>query len=151
MRFRPSGRQWGTGPWVKLRTQTQAYESFSHLTSHLEYKFKDKIIKNFKMVTTDLKLFLPGVLYTSTGDIGLPWWLSGKESTCQGRRHRIDPWVGKNLWRRKWQPTLVLLSGKFHGQGSLVGYSSWGLKRVINNLATKTATNGGIHGMLTVE
>ena len=25
----------------------------------------------------------------------LPWWLRGKESTCQGRRHRFDPWSGK--------------------------------------------------------
>ena len=25
----------------------------------------------------------------------LPWWLSGKESACQCRRHRFDPWVGK--------------------------------------------------------
>ena len=70
----------------QLRTQTQAYESFSHLTSHLEHRFKDKIVKNFKIVTTDLKLFPPGIMYNSTGDIGLPWWLSGNESTCQGRR-----------------------------------------------------------------
>ena len=28
-------------------------------------------------------------------------------------------------WRRKWQPTLLLLSEKFHGWRSLVGYSSW--------------------------
>ena len=26
---------------------------------------------------------------------GLPWWLSGKESACQCRRHVIDPWTGK--------------------------------------------------------
>ena len=26
---------------------------------------------------------------------GLPWWLSGKESTCQFRRHGFDPWSGK--------------------------------------------------------
>ena len=26
---------------------------------------------------------------------GLLWWLSGKETTCQCRRHRFDPWVGK--------------------------------------------------------
>jgi len=32
------------------------------------------------------------------------------------------------LWRRKWQPTLVLLPGKFHGWRSLVGYSPWGHK-----------------------
>jgi len=28
---------------------------------------------------------------------GLPWWFSGKESTCQcrrGKRHGFDPWVG---------------------------------------------------------
>ena len=25
----------------------------------------------------------------------LPWWLSGKEYTCQCRRHRFDPWSGK--------------------------------------------------------
>ena len=30
------------------------------------------------------------------------------------------------LWRRKWQPTPVLLPGKSHGQRSLVGYSPWG-------------------------
>ena len=38
---------------------------------------------------------------------GLPWWLSGKESTCQCRRHRFDPWVRKVPWRRKWQLTPV--------------------------------------------
>ena len=27
--------------------------------------------------------------------LGLPLWLSGKEFTCQFRRHRFDPWAGK--------------------------------------------------------
>ena len=31
-------------------------------------------------------------------------------------------------WRRKWQPTPVLLPGKFHGQRSLVSYSPWSRK-----------------------
>ena len=31
-------------------------------------------------------------------------------------------------WRRKWQPTPVLLPGKFHGLRSLVGYSPCGHK-----------------------
>ena len=35
---------------------------------------------------------------------------------------------GKIPWRRKWQPTPVLLPRKFHGWRSLVGYSPWGLK-----------------------
>ena len=32
----------------------------------------------------------------------------------------------KILWRRKWQPTLVLLPGESGGQRSLAGYSPWG-------------------------
>ena len=27
--------------------------------------------------------------------MGLPWWLNGKESTCQCRRHGFDPWSRK--------------------------------------------------------
>ena len=53
-------------------------------------------------------------------------WLSGKESTCQCRRLKrsgFNHWVGKIPWSRKWQPTLVFLPGKSHGQRSLVGYS----------------------------
>ena len=58
---------------------------------------------------------------------GLPRWHSGKEPTCQCRRHQrrgFDPRVGKLPWRRKWQSTPVFLPGKSHGQRSLVGYSS---------------------------
>ena len=48
-----------------------------------------------------------------------------EEPVCQCRRHRMDPWVGKIPWRRKWQPTPGFLPGKSHGQRSLVGYSPW--------------------------
>ena len=41
---------------------------------------------------------------------GFPWWLSGKESTCQCKRHRFNPWVRKIPWRRKWLPTPVFLA-----------------------------------------
>ena len=44
------------------------------------------------------------------------------------RRPRFDPWVGMTPQRRKWQPTSVFLSGEFHGQRSLAGYSPWGLR-----------------------
>ena len=37
-------------------------------------------------------------------------------------------WVRKIPWRRKWQPTPVLLTGKSHGWRSLVGCSPWGCK-----------------------
>ena len=53
---------------------------------------------------------------------------SGKEPTCQCRkhkRHEFDPWVGKIPCRRTWQPTPVFLPEEFHRQRSLVGYSPW--------------------------
>ena len=60
---------------------------------------------------------------------GLPWWLSGKESTCQCRRPGFEPWVEKIPWRRGWQPTPVSLPGKSHGQRSLVDDNLWGCKK----------------------
>ena len=33
-------------------------------------------------------------------------------------------------WSRKWQPTLVFVPGKFHGQKSLVCYHPWGCKEL---------------------
>jgi len=41
-----------------------------------------------------------------------------------------NPWVGKNAWRRKRQPTSVLLPEKSHGQRNLAGYSLWGCKEL---------------------
>ena len=35
---------------------------------------------------------------------------------------------GRSPGGGKWQPTLVFLLGKFHGQRSLAGYSPWGCK-----------------------
>ena len=54
---------------------------------------------------------------------------SGKVSTCQCRRYKrcgFSPWVGKIPWRRALKP--VFLTGEFHGQRSLVGYSPQGCK-----------------------
>ena len=62
--------------------------------------------------------------------VGIPRWHSGKEYTCQCRRHGFNPWVGKIPWSRKWQPTTIFLPGKFHGQQNLVGYSPWGCKEL---------------------
>ena len=62
--------------------------------------------------------------------LGLSWWLSGKETACQCRRHGFDPWVGKILWSRKWWLTPVFLPGKSHRERSLAGYSPWGCKRI---------------------
>ena len=55
-------------------------------------------------------------------------WIAGEPG--------FDPWVGKSPWRRKWQPTPVLLPGESHGGRSLVGYSPRGRKEVGYNCAT---------------
>ena len=65
------------------------------------------------------------VLHAYTHITQLPWWLS-KNPLSQCGRDSFDPWVGRIPWRRKWQPTPVVLPGKSHWQSSLVGYSPWG-------------------------
>ena len=59
------------------------------------------------------------------------------------RRPRFNSWVRKVLWRRKWQPTPVFLSGESHGQCSLVGYNPWGRKSRtwLSNWTTTSTTN----------
>ena len=71
------------------------------------------------------------------------WFIgcSDKESACQCRRRRFNPWVRKIPWKRNRQHTSVLSPGKFHGQRSLVGDSPWGRKRVGYDLATKQQQN----------
>ena len=73
------------------------------------------------------------------------------------RRLRFDPWVKKIHWSRKWQPTLVFLSGKWHGQRSLEGYSPWGCKEsdMTEHMSTHTHSvrkgivppNNSLHGV----
>ena len=63
--------------------------------------------------------------------ISFPGGSVGKETICQCRRHKrhgFNPWVRKIAWRRKWQPSLVYLPGKF--QISLAGYSPCGHKEL---------------------
>ena len=76
---------------------------------------------------------------------GLPWWLSGKESACQCRRHKkcgFDPWVRKMPWRRKRQPIPVFLPGKFHGERKVLGYSPGESKSRTQLIWERDATDG---------
>ena len=66
-------------------------------------------------------------LYVCKFPVGLPRWLSGKESACQCRKRGLDPWVRKISCRRKWQTTTVFLPGESHGQRSPM-YSPWDSK-----------------------
>jgi len=53
----------------------------------------------------------------------LGWMIhSGKEPTCQCKRHRFEPWVREFSHRKKWQPTPVFLPGKSLAQRRLADY-----------------------------
>ena len=60
--------------------------------------------------------------------MGFPGGSDGKSICPQCGRPGFDPWVRKMPWKKKWQPTPVLLPGKFHGWRNFVGYSPWGCK-----------------------
>ena len=69
-------------------------------------------------------------LWGTSREYGLPWWFSGKVSACQ-------------CWRLgKWQPTVIFLPGKSHGQGSLAGCNPWGRKRVRRDFVTEQQQSG---------
>ena len=62
------------------------------------------------------------------GDLGLPGGSVLKYLPANAGDTRDSSYKARSLgqedpWRRKWQPTPVLLCGKPHGQGSLAGYS----------------------------
>ena len=66
-------------------------------------------------------------------NLDFPGGSDGTESAC-GRfscgRPEFNPWVGKILWRREWQPPPVFLPGESHEQRISVGCSSWGHKEL---------------------
>ena len=86
--------------------------------------------------------------------LGLPHWLSNKESTCNARDLQ-EMWVRSLGWEdpleRKWQPTPVFLPGKSHGQRSLAGYSPWGHKGLdttvrLSSQSLSQPTTYNLHG-----
>ena len=82
-----------------------------------------------------LNIILIFVYYS--GNYQLPWGLSGKESTCQCRRIKLDPWLRKTPWRKKRKPNPIFLPGKSHGQWTLGDQSPWSHKGSDTNLETK--------------
>ena len=102
-----------------------------HLSTLLIFSFTD--------ICSLVNLFIHSSVFIEylSPSWGFPRHLSGKESACQSRRCGFDPWVRKIPWRRKWQPTPVLVPGKPHAQRSLVGYSPWDHKRARHNWVTK--------------
>ena len=70
------------------------------------------------------------VKYALRGPKGAQRWRICPKSACQCRRHEFNPWVRKIPWRRKWQPTPVVLPGKSRGQRSIAVCSPWDCKKL---------------------
>ena len=82
--------------------------------------------------------------------LGLLWWHSiqvvnylpanaghtGEASLIPGSDDALE---------KKWQPTPVFLLGEFQGQGSLEGYSPWGLKELDTSEHTRIYTQINTH------
>ena len=122
-----------------------------YLVINLTKKAKDLYAENYKMLIKEIKDYSKtwkDIPCSWTGRINiakmtippkeiykfnvLPWWLR----YLQCRRARFDPRVRKIPWRREWILTPVFLPGEFHGQRSLVSYSSWGHKESHTTEAT---------------
>ena len=79
--------------------------------------------------------------------LGLPWWLSGKESFCNAG----DVWDAGSIpgsGRREWQPALVFLPGESHGRRSLAGYSPQACKEADTTEETEQARVQGMPSTL---
>ena len=118
-------------PWehpvtLSRKTYHTAHPSFLNGRTFQFPECKDNISLLFYIFNTYLSVWLCWVLVVACELLGLRWSLSSKESTCQCRRRKFNPWVRKIPWRRKWQPTPVFLPGQFHGQRSLASYNPWG-------------------------
>ena len=68
---------------------------------------------------------------------GLPWWLSGKESACQYRRHRFNPWVWEDPVEKEIVTHSSILTWEISWTEEPGGLQFMGLQRIRPDLATK--------------
>ena len=80
------------------------------------------------------------LFYVHRGDFS--WWL--RRICLQCRRPGFNLWVGKILWRRKWQPTPVFLPGESPWTEEPGRLQSMGSQRIGHNWATKMHVHRGL-------
>ena len=71
--------------------------------------------------------------YMSKIGAGFPGGTSGKEPTCQCKKHKrlgFSPWIRKIPCRKTWQPTPVFSPTESQGQRNLTDYGPYGHKEL---------------------
>ena len=58
--------------------------------------------------------------------MGLPWWLSGKETACQCRSLRFDPWAGEDPLEKEMATHSSILAWEISWLGEPGGLQSAG-------------------------
>ena len=85
--FSPDRLSWTVFTWVSEKSQTQHVWGAQYF------------LANCYTQLSRSNLVVPPVFP------GLPWWLRGLNVCLHCGKPRFNPWVGKILWWRKWQPT----------------------------------------------
>ena len=96
-------------------TEDWLFEKMNKIDKRLARLIK-KRGKELISIKLEIKKKLQWTPWKYKGSKQLLKWHSGKESTCQRRKHsrcRFDSWIGKIPWRRKRQLTPVFSPGKW--------------------------------------
>ena len=74
---------------------------------------------------------------------GFPWWLNSKESACQCKRHRFNPWLGRSPEEGNGNPVQYSCLGNPMDRGAWWVCSPWGCKElhVTERLSTHTCAH----------
>ena len=102
---------------------------------------QDEIL--FKMLP-QMNVRLPGVGPEFISDLQAPFWVAQIAKDLPAVQETWVQSLGwEGPWLRAWQPIPAFLSGKFHGQRNLVGYSPWGHKEsdTPKQLSNSTSSN----------
>ena len=117
--------------WSGEWTLAVAYTQISRSAGKKKSNFSKPLLINFSVICSWKHFkFIYQQIYPPIPILDFPGRSDGKSVCLQCGRPGFNPWVGKILWRRKWQPTPVLRPGKSYGWRSLVGYSPWGCEEL---------------------
>ena len=122
-------------PRWQEKEEERGYQNIIQLLQRAERKAD---LKRKRVLWSQLLRWKTGKARLKHGGLGsvLNWLAQKVKKLSAAQETRVQSLGWEDPLEKKWQPTPVFLPEEFHGQRSLVGYSSWGCKESCN-LATK--------------